>query len=174
MFVRRFIFVFAVALLAVVAGCGDDDTKTIIDGSSPDRPPCGTEAPNGKYITAPSISFDSSGGILRVEVADDSEEQHTGLMNRDCLGDDWGMLFVYSGDVQSTFWMHDTFVPLTIAFIAADGTILELEDMQPQTEDQHQAPAPFRYAIEANQGWFAEHGIEAGDVATIPDNLSGS
>ena len=92
-----------------------------------------------------------------------------GLMNRDCLGDDWGMLFVYPKDVSNTFHMRNTFVPLSIAWVSTDGTILEIEDMQPETPGPYSSPAPFRYAIEANQGWFAQHGISAGDHASIPD-----
>lgn len=126
------------------------------------------------YADAPAITFGTSSQALRIEVADTAEEQHLGLMNRDCLSDDWGMLFIFRQDVTDTFFMKNTLVPLSIAWIKADGTILEIEDMQPQSEDQHSAPEPYRYAIEANQGWFSEHGIAAGDRATIPPNLSAS
>jgi len=123
---------------------------------------------------SPVVTFASSSQALYIEIADDPVERSTGLMNRICLGDNSGMLFVYPADSQNTFWMKDTLIPLSIAWLKADGTILAIEDMRPQTEDQHSAPAPFRYAIEANQGWFAQHGISSGDVATIPPNLSAS
>lgn len=121
---------------------------------------------------APGVVFDN--GVLFVDIADDATERGTGLMNRACLGEDWGMLFVYLADSQNTFWMKDTLIPLSIAWIKADGTILEIEDMHPQTEDQHSAPAPFRYAIEAKQGWFTEHGVKPGDKAIIPPGLTAS
>lgn len=177
----RFAFFFVAALVFVLAACGDDDDGGDVvecgGGSATCAPvtaPCGTDTPPPQLATAPAITFGTSSQALRVEVADTAEEQHLGLMNRDCLGDDWGMLFIFRQDVTDTFFMRDTLVPLSIAWIKADGTILEIEDMQPQTEDQHSAPAPYRCAIEAKRGWFAEHGIEAGDRATIPENLSAS
>lgn len=158
--------------VAMLGACGDGEPAAtdVVDR------PCGQETPRpGSALAgAPTITFGASSQALRIEIADDDQEQRTGLMNRGCLGDDWGMIFVYGGDVQSTFWMHNTYIPLSIAFIAADGTILEIEDMEPETENSHAGPGPFRWAIEANQGWFSEHGIEVGDVATIPENLSGS
>lgn len=156
-----------VVLLAVFAACGDDN-----DAPQATTTFCPTAAPAGMFSYSPKVTFGEVS--LQVEIADDDAERRTGLMNRSCLGDDSGMLFVYGGDVQSTFWMHNTFVPLSIAFIKADGTILEIEDMAPQTDDLHYAPGPYRYAIEANQGWYTEHGIEAGDVAALPPNLSAS
>jgi len=123
---------------------------------------------------SPVVTFASSSQALFIETADDPAERSTGLVNRTCLGDNSGMLFVYPNDVENTFWMKDTLVPLSIAWLKADGAILEIEDMQPRTEDQHSSPAPFRYAIEANQGWFTAHGISVGDVATLPPNLSAS
>jgi uncharacterized membrane protein (UPF0127 family) len=165
--VRGFVILGAVALLlAPCSACGDDDDAV------PAATVCATETPSGMFGYAPVVEFDDQ--RLFVEIADNDEERRTGLMNRACLEENSGMLFFYSGDVQSTFWMHDTFVPLSIAFVAADGTILEVEDMQPETDDLHYAPGPYRYGIEANQGWFAQHGIEAGDVATLPPNLSAS
>lgn len=130
--------------------------------------------PGGLLGYGPAITFGSSSQALFVEIADDASERSRGLMDRTCLGNDWGMLFVYDKDVQNTFGMRNTLIPLSIAWIKADGTILEIEDMQPETTDSHASPEPYRYAIEANQGWFTEHGIAAGDVATIPDNLSAS
>jgi uncharacterized membrane protein (UPF0127 family) len=64
--------------------------------------------------------------------------------------------------------MRDTLIPLSIAFVKSDGTIVEIEDMEPQTEDLHSGPEPYRYTVEANQGWFARNGIEAGSQVLIP------
>lgn len=177
---RLALALFAAASIVAFAACsGSDDsaasdTMTATTSPTPVFPagaPCGTETPSAAFANAPAITFDASSQAMHVEVADTPQEQHTGLMNRPCLGDDWGMIFVYTGDVQTTFWMKDTLVPLTIAFIKSDGTILKLEDMQPRTENIHQSPAPYRYAIEANQGWYAAHGIQTGDKATIPASL---
>lgn len=124
------------------------------------------------FSYSPKVTFGDTS--LFVEVADTRTERQTGLMNRACLGDNSGMLFVYPQDVENTFWMKETLIPLSIAWVKADGTVLGVDDMAPQTEDLHAPPAPYRYAIEANQGWFTQHGIAAGDQATLPPNLSAS
>ena len=82
------------------------------------------------------------------------------------------MLFVFPNDTSAAFWMKDTLIPLSIAFVKADGTIVHIEDMQPQTETNHYSTEPYRYAIEANVGWFAAQGISAGDKAEIPSGIS--
>jgi uncharacterized membrane protein (UPF0127 family) len=148
---------------AIILACGDDGGGAATPTT---QASCGSETPAG----ASQVSFGET--QLFVEIADTSDERHKGLSNRGCLGDDWGMLFVFANDVQSTFSMRETLIPLSIAFIAADGKIIEIEDMEPLTTELHGAPAPYRYAIEANQGWFANAGIGAGDVASIPQNIA--
>ncbi|KKM61697.1 hypothetical protein LCGC14_1529160, partial [marine sediment metagenome] len=101
-------------------------------------------------------------------------ERGRGLMDREELPEDGGMLFVFLGDTQAAFWMKDTLIPLSIAFIAADGTILDVQDMEPLSEDAHRPPEPYRYALEVNQGWFREHGLGRGDRVEIPDSGSGA
>lgn len=108
---------------------------------------------------------------LFVEVADEPNERMTGLMHRECLAEDWGMLFAYGSPMTGTFWMKDTLVPLSIAWVDSEGTILEIEDMEPLTEDSHASPSPYQYTIEANQGWFQEHGVEAGDHVVLASAL---
>lgn len=100
---------------------------------------------------------------LRVEVADEPAEWSLGLMHRTELETDAGMLFVFATDVEHSFWMQNTHIPLSIAFIAADGRILGLRDMQPRTTDLHPPPGPYRYALEVNQGFFTRNGIAVGD-----------
>jgi len=89
-------------------------------------------------------------------------------MSRESLPKDQGMLFVFEQDGQHAFWMKNTLISLSIAFIKADGMIVEIEDMEPQTEDLHSGPEPYRYTIEANQGWFAQNRIGLGSRALIP------
>lgn len=86
-----------------------------------------------------------------------------GLSNRSSLAADSGMVFVFSSDTQTPFWMKDTLIPLSIAFISSDGTIVEIQDMQPETENLHYPAKLYRYAVEANQGYFRNNGIVAGD-----------
>lgn len=98
----------------------------------------------------------------QVELASTQAQQQKGLMHRKQLGADEGMLFVFPRDDRLCFWMKDTHVPLTVAFITAKGTILNFVDMQPLTEKQHCSAIPARYALEMPQGWFARHNIQPG------------
>ena len=99
---------------------------------------------------------------LTAEVATTPEQMATGLMNRFSLKPDHGMLFAYERPEPIAFWMHNTYVALSIAFIGADGRILNIEDMQPQTDDRHWSKGAAMYALEMKKGWFAERGIVAG------------
>jgi uncharacterized membrane protein (UPF0127 family) len=103
------------------------------------------------------------GHTARVEVAVTEEEKRTGLMFRRTLGENSGMIFVYENEGRWAMWMKNTYVPLSVAFIDRNGRILNIEDMQPLTEDTHQAAGPAKYALEMNQGWFAKNGIGKGD-----------
>ena len=78
------------------------------------------------------------------------------------------MLFVPGGDTRTGFWMKDTKIPLSIAFIASDGTILETQDMEPLSEELHRPARAYYYALEVNQGWFERHGLGLGDRVEIP------
>ena len=93
-------------------------------------------------------------------------------MSRQQLPEDVGMLFAFPQDTGTAFWMKDTVIPLSIAFVTADGAILDIQDMEPLSETLHQAPQPFRYALEVNQGWFQRHRIVAGDRLEIPESAS--
>jgi len=99
-----------------------------------------------------------------VEVARTPEERNHGLMDRKVLGKDEGMLFIFETEDRHGFWMKNTFIPLSIAFIDKNGKIAWITDMQPLTLDSHVPPQPILYALEMNKGWFSSHGIKAGDV----------
>jgi len=99
---------------------------------------------------------------LTAEIARAPDERSVGLMNRFSLKPDHGMLFIFERTEPLAFWMKNTFVPLSIAFIAEDGRIINIEDMKPQTEDSHWSKGPARYALEMKKGWFAERGIGPG------------
>jgi uncharacterized membrane protein (UPF0127 family) len=100
---------------------------------------------------------------MLVEVADDAEEQARGLMNRDSLGANEGMLFVYPESRERSFWMKDTRIPLSIAFASPDGTIVSVADMRPMSRKRTLSGAPAMYALEVNQGWFEANGVAVGD-----------
>jgi uncharacterized membrane protein (UPF0127 family) len=103
---------------------------------------------------------------LAVEVAATEDERERGLMFRAKLGRDAGMLFVFDDPGYYAMWMKNTLIPLSVAFIDADGAILNIVDMEPQTLDSHAAAGPAVYAIETNKGWFAAHKVKAGDKVT--------
>jgi uncharacterized membrane protein (UPF0127 family) len=100
--------------------------------------------------------------VIQAEVARTEETRERGLMFRKSLDGNDGMLFVFEQPDRQCFWMHNTPLPLSIAFIADDGMIVNIEDMAPETDDTHCSRKPVRYALEMAQGWFATHGISAG------------
>ena len=100
---------------------------------------------------------------VTVETADTLESQEKGLMGRESLDENRGMLFVYDRDTKKSFWMKNTTIPLSIAYIAADGTIREIYDMEPLSTRTVDSRYSVRYALEVNQGAFERHGINAGD-----------
>ena len=105
-----------------------------------------------------------SAGFHRIEaeVAANQENRALGLMHRKSMGSNQGMLFVFPVAARHCMWMRNTFLPLSVAFLDANGLILDIEDMEPQTEDNHCAAAPARFALEMNKGWFAGKGIKPG------------
>ena len=110
----------------------------------------------------PTIALNAGIHVIRAEVAQSQDERATGLMFRPVLAPNDGMLFAFEhADVQC-FWMRNTLLPLSAAFIADDGRIVNIEDMKPQTEDQHCSSRPVRFVLEMNQGWFAKRGLKPG------------
>jgi hypothetical protein len=99
-----------------------------------------------------------------VEVAKTPEERDRGLMGRKHLGKDEGMLFIFETEDYHGFWMKDTLLPLSIAFIDRNGRIVGIADMKPLTLNSHLPPKPSLYALEMNKGWFSSHRIKVGDV----------
>ncbi len=100
---------------------------------------------------------------LRAEVAADNNTRTVGLMNRFSLQPDHGMLFVFAQSQPLAFWMKNTYVPLSIAYIDAQGVILNILDMKPHDESTHPSAGAALYALEMKQGWFKDRGIVAGN-----------
>jgi uncharacterized protein len=99
---------------------------------------------------------------IDAQVAQTPDQRQTGLMHRKSMPAHEGMLFIFEQPSPQCFWMKNTLLPLTAAFVADDGTIVNLEDMKPQTTDSHCSAKPVRYVLEMNQGWFAKRNIKAG------------
>ncbi len=117
----------------------------------------------------PTTTLSIGGHKIIAEIATRPDQRATGLMNRFSLQPDHGMLFVFERSEPLAFWMKNTYIPLSIAFIDERGRIVNIEDMAPQTEVSHWSTAPARYALEMRKAWFAERGIRPGDrVEGIP------
>jgi len=108
---------------------------------------------------------------ITVEVARTDEERAKGLMFRKDLPDGQGMLFIFDRDQQLSFWMKNTLIPLSIAFIASDGHIIEIKDMQPNDLNSVKSSRSVRYALEVPQGWFGRVNVKAGDIVKIDPSL---
>lgn len=100
--------------------------------------------------------------LIDAQVALTPEQRQIGLMFRKEMPQQEGMIFIFEQPAQQCFWMKNTLLPLTAAFVADDGTIVNLADMKPQTTDPHCSTQPVRYVLEMNKGWFAKKGIRAG------------
>ena len=111
----------------------------------------------------PTIEFKIGDHRLVAEIAATNETRTLGLMNRFSLKPDHGMLFVFNAPQPLAFWMRNTYVPLSIAFIGADARILNIDDMAPRTDNTHPSKGLALYALEMKKGWFADHGVNAGD-----------
>ena len=105
---------------------------------------------------------------ISTQVASTLEQRATGLMFRRDMPQGEGMLFVFEEATPQCFWMKNTFLPLTAAFIADDGTIINLANMQPQTLDSHCSAKPVRFVLEMNIGWFEKKGLRAGSKIAGP------
>jgi uncharacterized membrane protein (UPF0127 family) len=106
--------------------------------------------------------------FVKAEIAQTQEERNQGLMYRKKLPDGEGMLFIFERDEVLSFWMKNTLIPLSIAFIASDGRIIDIKDMYPHDENSVFSSRSVRYALEVPQGWFSRAGIQSGDVIKIP------
>ncbi len=114
----------------------------------------------------PTVAVGVGAVSLTVEVADEEAERSVGLMYRDQMASDAGMLFVYPDELERRFWMKNTRMPLSIAFIDGEGRIVSIADMKPMDTNTTPSGAPAQYALELNVGWFARHGVGVGDRIT--------
>ena len=110
----------------------------------------------------PSIRLSIGIRYINAELAQTEEQREIGLMFRQALGTNDGMIFVFDQPGQQCFWMKNTLIPLDAAFIGDDGAVINIERMAPQTLDNHCSDKPARYVLEMNDGWFEKRGIRAG------------
>ena len=144
---------FALTILAVALVLGTCGTSSAID-----REPLTIVTANG------------STARLEVEIADTAEERQQGLMDRTDLPLDTGMLFVFEPPPRG-FWMKDTRLELSVAFIAECGEILAFADLEPLSEEIKNISQPYAYGLEVDQGWFERNGISVGDIVSLPRDV---
>lgn len=113
-------------------------------------------------LDLPKVTLKAGMHLIHAQVASTPEQRATGLMLRAEMPANEGMLFVFEEPAGQCFWMKNTLLPLTAAFVADDGTIVNLADMKPRTLDSHCSAKPVRYVLEMHQGWFAKRGLQAG------------
>jgi hypothetical protein len=123
---------------------------------------CAVQAQEAPQMNLPRVKLGAGMYQIDAQVAFTPEQRATGLMHRKEMPLHEGMLFVFEQPSQQCFWMKNTLLPLTAAFVADDGSIVNLADMKPQTTDSHCSAKPVRYVLEMNQGWFAKRGLKAG------------
>ncbi len=155
--VRRVVLLLLLILLplALAASCSDADTPRLPD------------APTAK------VTIESGGktATLTVEIAATEAQREQGLMLRQQMDEDRGMLFLFPADTTIGFWMKNTYIPLDIAYISAVGTVLDVHAAKPLDETIIKPAGPYRYTIEVNEGWFARHGLGQGATVHLPANL---
>ena len=119
-------------------------------------------AQDAPQMNLPRVKIGAGLHLIDAQLATNSQQRATGLMFRKEMPASEGMLFVFEQASDQCFWMKNTLIPLTAAFVADDGTIVNLADMKPQTTDSHCSAKPVRYVLEMNQGWFDKKGIKTG------------
>ncbi len=164
-----------VSSLLLVAGCAGGEAEAPVENVQESEAPVekkasvdktGAETTQAGEPQATTTIINSAGErvVVRTEIADTQAEQRRGLMERTELAEDAGMLFVFPREQPRSFWMRNTLIPLSIAYIDSDGRIVDIKDMQPLDETSVPSAEPAQYALEVNQGFFEARGIEVGNT----------
>jgi hypothetical protein len=178
--VRQFAALACLTLL--VAACGGEGESTGPTTTVSDPGPATTEAETETSAPPTTTEEEREGPValiqtergeeveVAVEIADTQEEREVGLMHRESLPENAGMIFLFEEEIAGGFWMKNTLIPLSIAFMGGDGTILRILDMEPCEADPceiYDPGVPYESALEVNQGAFAGWGVEEGDLLTL-------
>jgi len=148
----RYLFIMAIIILAA-ASCARSASSQGIDRPNP---------------PLKTVMLTVGPAQVKAEVAMTEIERERGLMYRSSLKEGEGMLFVFERDQTVSFWMKNTKIPLSIAYILSDGTIVQILDLEPYSEEPRPSTRSIRYALEVPQGWFARAGVKVGDRVIIP------
>lgn len=138
-------------------------------------PPAPSQTPSDRndLSTMRTTQLSVGNHVLYAWIAETELQREYGLMwvQPSEMSDNQGMLFVFDADQLDGFWMKNTLIPLDIAFIRDDGMVVDIQQMTPQSLDQHQPSTPYRYALEVNRGVFSQAGMQAGDLIRIPSDV---
>jgi uncharacterized membrane protein (UPF0127 family) len=132
---------------------------------------CRETADSSPALPLVTVSSGEATASVNVEIAATFNQRQQGLMLRQSLEEDRGMLFLFRGDVPYGFWMKNTYIPLDIAYISADGTVLEIVHGKPLDETILTPHQRYRYVLEVNDGWFERHNLGPGAHVTLPGKL---
>lgn len=154
----RFVFSSLLSFVVFVAFVACDPTAA--DTPRPELP-----------TTTVTVEGNGASEKLTVEVAATPAQRQKGLMLRQSMPEDAGMLFLFPGENSTGFWMRNTYIPLSIAYLAEDGTVMEIRDGKPLDETILTPQRPYRYVLEVNQGWFERTGLGVGAKVRIPPGL---
>ncbi len=152
--------------------------RAVIPGMAADWIPegCSANVPDPCALPITNLTVMSADGArsvaLTVEIADRADQRTRGLMFRESLDELAGMLFVFEGEQHGGFWMRNTLIPLDIAYLGADGTVLQIVQGVPLSEDVLWAAQGYWYTLEVNAGWFGRHGLGVGDRVAIPPEFA--
>jgi uncharacterized membrane protein (UPF0127 family) len=158
-------------LVHVMAGRAQEQSSTVRESTTPETTTLDTTTTSTSNQTDTIVIYASGGERVEVEaeIADDPTEQRRGLMERTELAENAGMLFIFDREQRLSFFMKDTLIPLSVAFINTEGYIVDIQDMQPLDLTRHRSAEPAIYALEVNQGFFREHGVEVGNRVELPE-----
>jgi uncharacterized membrane protein (UPF0127 family) len=178
----------AVTLALLLAGCSGEDPagsqkspqndsqafESAAAGSGSRFTAAPPEKSRGSSEPLRTLTIEASGGEeveVQVEIADAPDEQAMGLMNRTALGEGRGMLFVFPSEEERSFWMKNTLIPLSIAYIDAEARIVDIQDMKALDDDppHYVSAKPALYALEVNKGFFDERDVNVGDRVRLPE-----
>lgn len=166
-------FVVALVMVACDGDAGALPPPVDVPAPSPSPTTPAAPTPPGQpetrqvTVTGPGVTK-----TLTVEIAKTDAQRIRGLMERPSMAGDAGMLFLFAGPQAGGFWMSHTLIPLTIAYLDAEGRVLELRDGKPLDETVLTPRQPYRYTLEVNQGWFARNGLGVGAVVSIPRDIA--
>ena len=162
--IHRLIRPLGLSILLLASGCEEEPPVTKPTAPNTNAP---AAKPSGGAAQAklPTIKLFLGATELIAEVADENHERQAGMMHRTEMGENEAMLFVFPYPHQTGFWMKNTTLPLSIAYIDRESRIAEIHNLQPgNTNTVESRSSRIMYALEVNQGWFAKNGIKPGNI----------